>query len=83
MVQDYELHACKQEYKQEKQILTPRKALIALHGKSKIGEHVKLVDVRGMERNATIVFSKFENLEFDIAVVELCTGPQLHGHDYP
>lgn len=57
--------------------VTSTKALTALHGKSGAGDDVELIDGTGQKRRATVIFSKFVELQVDIAVVELCDGEDV------
>lgn len=45
--------------------------LTALHCNYINGDEIKLIDRRGREHNATIIFSKFDELKVNIAVVDL------------
>ncbi len=51
--------------------IMPAKALCALHGMYPLGETVTLVDYHGINRVATVKFSKYEEMLVDITLLEL------------
>ena len=76
-------YICFKDYRGNAVAISPSQALTALHGAVSNGEQVSLRDHRGKQRNASVIFSAFEELRFDIAVVELHKGEDPFEHFIP